>query len=961
MMEPDTIVIRGAREHNLKGIDVTLPKKQLVVLTGVSGSGKSSLAFDTLYAEGQRRYVESLSSYARQFLGQMEKPHFETIKGLSPTIAIEQKAASNNPRSTVGTITEIHDYLRVLFASIGVQYCHQCGQRVGKQGAQQIVEEIEAMEAGQRAYLLAPIAVARKGEHRELLADVKNQGFARVRVDGALHRLDEEITLEKKKKHTIEIVVDRLVIGSSQKARLTDSVETALKAGGGTISVATVDDAGAFVAEGERVFSAHLACTTCGISFPELRPHTFSFNSPLGFCESCNGLGTRNEMDPDLIVPDPTRSIREGAVEPWASAMVREEGWTFDFITALTDAYEIDLDRPWEKLAAGKRELILHGTYGEQVAVKSRHRRRRVRFEGVVNRLMRRFKETTSDGMRKYYLKYFSTKPCHDCEGGRLRPESQAVRVGGRSIIEISSMTIRDAKHFFETIELTETETVIASELLKEIGGRLRFLHDVGLGYLTLDRAGPSLSGGEAQRIRLASQLGSELTGVIYVLDEPSIGLHARDNGRLLRTLERLRDIGNSVLVVEHDQETMEAADYLVDFGPGAGRLGGEVVAAGTPEEVKAHPRSLTGAFLTGRESIEIPEERRAIGPESIQILGATEHNLKDVDVTIPLGGLVAVTGVSGAGKSTLVTQILIPQLMRTLHASRVVVGKHKAVAGLEHLDKVIHIDQKPIGRTPRSNPATYTKVFDAIRKVFATTPEARAYGYQPGRFSFNVKGGRCDACSGDGVRMVEMHFLADVYVPCEVCNGLRFNEATLRVRYKGKNIAEVLEMSVNEALEHFAAHKEIVKILRTLEDVGLGYIHLGQPSPTLSGGEAQRVKLSRELARASTGRTLYVLDEPTTGLHFADIQKLLGVLDRLVDAGNTVLVIEHNLDVIKCADWIIDLGPEGGDEGGEIVAVGTPEEVAGFAQSHTGEALRALLPGAKRSPRKKAARRARR
>ncbi len=944
-LEPERIIIRGAREHNLKGVDVDIPKKQLVVFTGVSGSGKSSLAFDTLYAEGQRRYVESLSAYARQFLGQMDKPHFETIRGLSPTISIEQKAASNNPRSTVGTITEIYDYLRVLYANIGVQYCHSCGQKVGKQGSQQIVEEILKFGEDARVYLLAPVIVARKGEHKELLQDIQKQGFSRVRIDNTVRRLDEEIVLDKKKKHTIEIVVDRLAAKESARDRLADSVETALKAGGGVIVVAPALEDGTPSVKQQKTLSEHLACTTCGISFPELRPHSFSFNSPLGFCEDCNGLGTRNEMDPDLIVPDPDRSLRDGAVEPWAAAMQREEGWRFEYITALCESEDIDLDTPFNKLPKTQRDFLLYGSPDGKARVKGRGRRRyRTRYEGVVNRLMRRFKETTSEAMRKYYVKYFSTKPCHTCDGGRLRPESRAVRIHDSSIVDVSQMTITDAQRWFQEVPLTGNDLVIATELLKEINGRLGFLVDVGLGYLTLDRLGPSLSGGEAQRIRLASQLGSELTGVIYVLDEPSIGLHHRDNGKLLRTLQRLRDIGNSVIVVEHDQETIEAADYLVDFGPGAGRLGGEVVATGSPKDVEAVARSVTGQYLSGAARIEIPETRRQVGPEELVVLGAREHNLKDIDVHLPLGGLVAVTGVSGAGKSTLVTQILIPQLRRSLHASREPVGKHRAIAGLEHLDKIIHIDQRPIGRTPRSNPATYTKVFDAIRNVFAMTPEARAFGYQPGRFSFNVKGGRCDACNGDGVRVVEMHFLADVYVPCEVCGGRRFNEATLRVRYKGKNVADVLEMSVREALEHFGAHPDIVRILQTLDDVGLGYIHLGQASPTLSGGEAQRVKLSRFLARPPTGRTLYVLDEPTTGLHFQDIARLLEVLQRLVDQGNTVLVIEHNLDVIKCADWIVDLGPDGGDAGGEVVATGTPEQVAAAKGSYTGVALRETL-----------------
>jgi excinuclease ABC subunit A len=945
-MEPDEIVIRGAREHNLKGVDVTLPKKRLVVLTGVSGSGKSSLAFDTLYAEGQRRYVESLSAYARQFLGQMDKPKYDTIRGLSPTISIEQKSASNNPRSTVGTITEIHDYLRVLYANVGIQHCHVCGKPVGKQGSQQVVEEVMRLGEGTRVYLMAPVVTRRKGEHKELLADIARQGFARVRVDGEVRRLDEEIVLDKKRAHDIEIVVDRLQVKGDVRDRLADSVETALKAGDGVIIVAPALEDGKPSQKQQKVLSQHLACTTCGISFPELRPHSFSFNSPLGFCEACNGLGTRNEMDPDLIVPNQKLSIAAGAVEPWANTMEKADGWAHDFIVALCRTFDIDLDTPWKKLPKRQREIILYGTGSKRVALDWPGRVRPVhkRFEGVVNRMMRRFRETGSESMRKYYLRYFSDKPCDECEGERLRPESRAVHVHGKTLPDVARMTIVDALGHFDSLPLSGSETIIATELLKEINGRLGFLVDVGLGYLTLDRPGPSLSGGEAQRIRLASQLGSELTGVIYVLDEPSIGLHPRDTSKLLATLQRLRDVGNSVVVVEHDPETMEAADWIIDFGPGAGKEGGEIVAAGTPADVRKAPRSLTGKYLSGEMRIEIPKKRRPVDEARLTIRGAAENNLKDVDANIPLGGLIAVTGVSGAGKSTLITNILIPSLMRSLHGSRVSVGRHRALAGLEHLDKVIHIDQKPIGRTPRSNPATYTKVFDAIRKVLSMTPEARAFGYEPGRFSFNVAGGRCDACDGDGVRVVEMHFLADVYVPCEVCDGKRFNEATLRVRYKGKNVSDILDMSVREALVHFSAHKDIVRILKTLEDVGMGYVQLGQPSPTLSGGEAQRVKLSRELARVATGRTLYVLDEPTTGLHFDDIQKLLAVLDRLVDAGNTVLVIEHNLDVIKCADWVVDLGPEGGDAGGRVIAEGTPEAVASVPESHTGQALRPLL-----------------
>src|SRR5512133_3632902 len=961
MSEPEFITVKGAREHNLKSVHLEIPKKKLVVFTGVSGSGKSSLAFDTLYAEGQRRYVESLSSYARQFLGQMEKPRYDTIRGLSPTISIEQKAASNNPRSTVGTITEVHDYLRVLYASIGVQHCPSCGRQVGKQTAQQIVDSIVGLPQGSRILVLAPLVQNRKGEYRDLLGDVQKRGFSRVRVDGMIHQLTDRISLDKKLKHDVELVVDRLVVKDGIRSRLTDSVETALREGKGTLVVAEADKEQK-VGPGDpeeykkhdRFYSELNACHTCGLSFGELAPQAFSFNSPLGSCPDCQGLGTRAEMDPDLIVPDPSLTIRAGAVEPWASGMERGEGWTFEFVEHLARSLKIDLDLPWAELPKRDREVVMLGTE----AVGS-GKSWRIEFEGVVNQLYRRFKTTGSEAMRRNYMRYFSDKPCHTCGGERLKPESRAVRIRGKGIVDLSRLTIQDAHAWLGSLDLKGSEAKIADELLKEIRNRLKFLLDVGLGYLTLDRPGPSLSGGETQRIRLASQMGSELTGVIYILDEPSIGLHQRDNGKLLATLKRLRDVGNSVIVVEHDQETMEEADWIVDFGPGAGAHGGEVVSQGTPAEVKRDPRSLTGAYLSGRREIEVPEKRRTADHGAITIAGARENNLKDVTVSFPLGRMVSVTGVSGAGKSTLVNAILRPALMRLLYGTREVPGKHQALTGHERIDKVIDINQQPIGRTPRSNPATYTKVFDCIREVFAQTPEARAFGSLPGRFSFNVKGGRCEACQGDGMKLVEMHFLADVLVPCEVCGGKRFNEATLRVQFKGKNVAEVLDLSVAEARELFQNHREIARILTTLEDVGLGYIKLGQPSPTLSGGEAQRIKLSRELARVGTGKTLYNLDEPTTGLHFEDVKKLLVVLDRLVDAGNTVVVIEHNLDVIKCADSVIDLGPEGGAEGGRLLAEGTPEEIARAKASYTGQYLgkwlaahraRARAPAAERS-----------
>jgi excinuclease ABC subunit A len=946
MSEPEFITVKGAREHNLKSVSLEIPKKKLVVFTGVSGSGKSSLAFDTLYAEGQRRYVESLSSYARQFLGQMEKPRYDTLRGLSPTISIEQKAASNNPRSTVGTITEVHDYLRVLYASIGVQHCPSCGRPVGKQTAQQIVDAILDLPEGSRILVLAPLVQNRKGEYRDLLQDLQKRGFARVRVDGMIHGLGERLALDKKLKHDIELVVDRLVVKGGIRQRLTDSVETALKEGQGTLVVADADKeqkVGPGIDPEEykkhdRFFSEQNACHACGLSFGELAPQAFSFNSPLGSCPDCQGLGTRAEMDPDLIVPDPSLSIRDGAVEPWANGMERGEGWTFEFVEHLARMLKLDLDTPWAKLAKKDRDVVMNGTEA------AGNGRSRVEWEGVVNQLYRRFKATGSEAMRRYYMRYFSDKPCQTCGGERLKPDSRAVRIRGRGIVELSRLTIQEAHGWLGALDLKGNEARIADELLKEIRNRLKFLLDVGLGYLTLDRPGPSLSGGESQRIRLASQMGSELTGVIYILDEPSIGLHQRDNGKLLATLKRLRDVGNSVIVVEHDEETMEEADWLVDFGPGAGAHGGEIVAQGTPAEVMRDQGSLTGAYLSGRREIPVPERRRAGDHGRVTLVGASENNLKDVTVALPLGRFVAVTGVSGAGKSTLVNAVLRPALMRVLYGTREVPGRHQALLGHEQVDKVIDINQQPIGRTPRSNPATYTKVFDFIREVFAQTPEARALGYQPGRFSFNVRGGRCEACQGDGMKLVEMHFLADVLVPCEVCGGKRFNEATLRVGYKGKNVAEVLDLSVAEAVEVFQHHREIARILRTLEDVGLGYIKLGQPSPTLSGGEAQRIKLSRELARVGTGRTLYILDEPTTGLHFEDVRRLLHVLDRLVDAGNTVVVIEHNLDVIKCADWVVDLGPEGGEEGGRVIAEGTPEEVARVKASYTGQFLARAL-----------------
>ncbi|PCC66713.1 Excinuclease ABC subunit A [Nannocystis exedens] len=944
--EPDFIEVKGAHEHNLQIDELLVPKRKLVVFTGVSGSGKSSLAFDTLYAEGQRRYIESLSAYARQFLGQLERPKIEHLRGLSPTIAIEQKSASNNPRSTVGTITEIYDYLRVLYARVGTQHCTDCGKPVRSSSPEQIVDALLAEAPGCKLTLFAPLVTHRKGEFKDLFEELRGRGFLRVEVDGEIHRLDDPPKLDKKFKHTIALVVDRITVRPEDRRRITESVELALREGHGEVRA---DAEGKGAAPGLRLqFSESRSC--CGKSFPELNPASFSFNSPLGMCPDCNGLGTRNEAAPDLVVPDPSLSIRDGAIAPWASAMERGEGWTFRIVEALADACAVDLDKPWKDLPKKKRDTVLFGVQGEQkIAVKwgsegsSSQGTWGMRFEGVIPNLMRRFRETDSEAARDYYRKYFREAPCDVCNGKRLRPESLAVRVSGANIAEATALTVLQASKHFAALTLTGQQKTIAEGALREIAARLTFLLNVGLDYLTLDRSGPTLSGGEAQRIRLASQLGSELSGVMYVLDEPSIGLHQRDNMRLIRTLQHLRDLGNTVLVVEHDEDTIRAADHVVDFGPGAGHLGGKVVFSGTAKELARCKESLTGAYLSGRKEIAVPAARRP-AKGKIKVLGAAEHNLRGIDVTIPLGGLVAVTGVSGAGKSSLVNGILLPALSNKLHGSLERVGAHKGLSGLEKLDKVIAIDQRPIGRTPRSNPGTYTKSFDLIRELFAQLPESRARGWKAGRFSFNVKGGRCEACQGDGVIKVEMHFLSDVYVPCEVCAGKRYNAQTLGVTYKGRTIAEILDSSVDDCLQIFENHPPLKRILNTLVDVGLGYMKIGQTATTMSGGEAQRVKLSRELCKVQTGNTLYVLDEPTTGLHFEDIARLLHVLQRLVDAGNTVLVIEHNLDVIKCADWIIDLGPEGGQGGGLVIAEGTPEDVAKVEASHTGRFLAPLL-----------------
>jgi len=921
-MANDRIVVRGAREHNLKSIDLEIPRDQLVVLTGLSGSGKSSLAFDTIYAEGQRRYVESLSAYARQFLEQMEKPDVDSIEGLSPAISIEQKTTSKNPRSTVGTVTEIYDYLRVLFARIGVPHCPSCGAVISAQTVQQMVDRLMALPTGSRLVLLAPVVRGRKGEYRKLFYDLRRQGYVRVRVNGELRELSEEIELAKTKKHTIEVVVDRLVVRDTLGSRLNDSLETALRLAEGVVQVEVVDGL-------SYVFSERLACAACGISFPEVSPRMFSFNNPYGACAECGGIGSRYEIDPALVVPNPARSLKDGALVPWASTA----GNTFkQTLAVLARRYKFDLSTPWGKLPKKTRDIILHGEPGDG-------------FEGAVKILDRRYKETLSPEVRQELEHFMALRDCPACQGSRLRPETLAVKIAGRSIADVVHFSIKSARQFFDTLALSERDAQIARRVLKEIRERLGFLAHVGLEYLTLDRAAATLSGGEGQRIRLATQIGSSLVGVLYILDEPSIGLHQRDNSRLLDTLKRLRDLGNTVLVVEHDEETIRTADFVVDLGPGAGELGGHVVAVGTPEEIAAHPASLTGKFLSGAERIAVPPMRRAPNGKHVIIHNPREHNLKGMAVKIPLGTFTAVTGVSGSGKSTLVNDILYRALAQMLHRAQERPGAHERIEGAQHLDKVIDIDQSPIGRTPRSNPATYTGVFTLIRTLLARTSDARMRGYQPGRFSFNVKGGRCEACQGDGLVKIEMHFLPDVYVTCEVCKGKRYNRETLEVRYKGKNIAEVLDMTVAEALGFFEPVPAIKQKLQTLHDVGLDYIRLGQSATTLSGGEAQRVKLATELSRRATGRTLYILDEPTTGLHFADIRRLLEVLNQLVDQGNTVVIIEHNMDVIKTADWIIDLGPEGGNDGGRVVAAGSPEDIVKQAdRSYTGQILAKVL-----------------
>ncbi len=944
----DRLVVRGAREHNLKDVSLDLPRDALIVFTGLSGSGKSSLAFDTIFAEGQRRYVESLSAYARQFLGQMDKPDVDFIEGLSPAVSIDQKSTSRNPRSTVGTITEVYDYLRLLYARIGRPHCPVCGQLIARQTPQQIVDRVLELEAGARFQVLAPVIRGRKGEYLDLFRQLQSQGYARVRVDGEVHALTDPPKLNKQQKHTIEVVVDRLAVKRSARQRLTDSIETALGLSGGLVTLDFVDR-DADDPHRERVFSEHLACLDDDLSFEELEPRSFSFNSPYGACTECHGLGTHMEVDPELVMADPSLSLAEGVAIPWAGAHTSD--YFGRLLESLADTMGFSLDTPWQKLPAKVRKAVLHGV-DEQVHVRYRNRYGRERsyyttFEGVLPYVKRRHAEAETDTSRERFEGFMREVPCPACHGARLKPIALAVTIGERSIAEVAALPIGDAADFLGSLDLSPREQQIALRVLKEVNERLRFLIDVGLHYLTLDRAAGTLAGGEAQRIRLATQIGSGLVGVLYVLDEPSIGLHQRDNRRLIETLVRLRDLGNTLIVVEHDEDTIRTADWVVDIGPGAGEHGGQVVVSGSVDDLLASSDSLTGAYLSGRRSIDLPAIRRPRDPARVvTVHGARENNLRDVTVDFPLGVFTAVTGVSGSGKSTLVNDILYAALAREIYGARTVPGRHTRVTGLDHVDKVVHVDQSPIGRTPRSNAATYTGVFDHVRKLFASAPESKVRGYQPGRFSFNVKGGRCEGCSGDGTIKIEMNFLPDVYVPCEVCHGARYNRETLEVHFKGKTIAEVLDMPIEEALEFFAAVPAIARHLQTLVDVGLGYVRLGQPAPTLSGGEAQRVKLSSELQKRSTGRTVYVLDEPTTGLHFEDIRKLLGVLGRLVDAGNTVVVIEHNLDVIKTADWVVDLGPEGGSGGGTVVAEGTPEDIALVPESHTGSFLHEVLTG---------------
>lgn len=937
----DKIVVKGAKVHNLKNVSLEIPRDKLIVFTGLSGSGKSSLAFDTIYAEGQRRYVESLSSYARQFLGQMDKPDVESIEGLSPAISIDQKTTSRNPRSTVGTVTEIYDYLRLLYARVGVPHCPKCGKEIAQQSVDQIVDQIMELPERSKIMILAPIIRGRKGTHEKVLENIKKQGFVRARIDGEIYDLTEdEVKLEKNIKHNIEAVVDRIIVKDGIEGRLTDSIETSLKMAEGLVLVN-------IIGEEDRLYSEHFACADCGISIDELAPRMFSFNSPFGKCERCDGLGTLMEIDEDLVVPNKDLSIRGGAISTWGDSRMKEESWTYCVLKALMDKYNFDLDTPYKDLPKKVQEVLM---YGEPEKLKVTYTKENVKavynhsFEGEINNLRRRYMETNSDSMKAEIEKYMSDNPCPKCKGARLKPEALAVTVGGKNIFEFTKMAIREELDFINSIDFSEKDKIISSQIIKEIQSRLSFLINVGLDYLDLARTAGTLSGGEAQRIRLATQIGSQLMGVLYILDEPSIGLHQRDNDRLIATLKQLRDVGNTLIVVEHDEDTMREADYIVDIGPGAGDHGGEIVAAGTLEEIMGNENSLTGKYLTGAKKVELPEERRKGNGNFITVKGAKENNLKNVTAKFPLGTLTMVTGVSGSGKSTLVNEILYKGLNKIVNKAKDLPGKFKEITGYENIDKIIDIDQSPIGRTPRSNPATYTGTFDIIRELFSQTQEAKMRGYKPGRFSFNVKGGRCEACSGDGIIKIEMQFLSDVYVPCEVCKGKRYNRETLEVKYKGKNIADVLNMTVEEALEFFENIPRIKNKLQTLMDVGLGYIRLGQPSTQLSGGEAQRIKLAYELSKRSTGKTLYILDEPTTGLHIHDVNRLVKILQRLVDGGNTVIVIEHNLDMIKCADYIVDLGPEGGDKGGTIVATGTPEKIAEVKESYTGKYLKKYL-----------------
>ncbi|TDI51977.1 MAG: excinuclease ABC subunit UvrA [Acidobacteria bacterium] len=939
-MAAEHIIVKGARVHNLDNIDVTLPRGKLIVFTGLSGSGKSSLAFDTIYAEGQRRYVESLSAYARQFLGQMDKPDVDFIEGLSPAISIDQKTASRNPRSTVGTVTEIHDYLRLLYARIGVAHCPNDGTPVSSQTPQQIVDRVLDFDDGTRFQVLAPVVRGRKGEYGSLVEDLVRDGFSRARIDGEIRDLTDDLDLARYEQHTIEVVVDRLVKKDGMERRLSDSMETALTLGEGTAIVDIVDGP-------SLSFSQAFSCPQCGLSFDELQPRNFSFNSPYGACQDCSGIGTKYQVDADLVIPQQEQSLAEGAIAPWRGR--HRMTYYQRLIKSVAAVHDIDVDAPWASLDDDAKQLLLRGGGEQSYTVRYENRFGRQRsydatYEGALNWIERRYRDSESDGARASYQQYMREIPCHRCNGGRLNRISLAVTIDGKSIAEVSNMSLAYTREFLASVGLDDRNTTIAAPILKEIGERLSFLVAVGLDYLTLARSAATLAGGEAQRIRLATQIGSGLVGVLYILDEPSIGLHQRDNQRLIETLLRLRDLGNTLIVVEHDEETIRIADVVVDIGPGAGEHGGRIVAQGSVSDIEAEPKSITGMYLSGKRTIPVPESRRPGKGESITVFGAAENNLKQIDVTFPLGTFTVVTGVSGSGKSTLVQQILSRALHASLHGSRTMPGRHRRIDGLEHIDKVINIDQSPIGRTPRSNAVTYTKVFDAIRQLFAATPDAKMRGYQPGRFSFNVAGGRCEVCKGDGTLRIEMHFLPDVYVPCDTCGGLRYNRDTLEVQFKGHSIADVLDMSIEEALTFFENQPRISRVLGTLYDVGLGYVRLGQPAPTLSGGEAQRVKLAAELGKRSTGKTFYILDEPTTGLHFDDIRKLLGVLQRLVESGNTVVVIEHNLDVVKTADWIIDLGPDGGEGGGQIVAVGTPEQIADVSHSYTGKFLRDVL-----------------